>query len=62
MPTTTTSGTPVYIYVPVGAVGDPTVDSVNPQFDHNPADEFTPCADNTPDEFLMTADADRGAR
>ena len=31
----TTSGTPVYIYVPVGAVGDPTVDSVNPQFDHN---------------------------
>ena len=43
---TTTSGTPVYIYVPVGAVGDPTVDSVNPQFDHNPSDEFTPCTDN----------------
>ena len=30
--------------------------SVNPQFDHDPADEFTPCADNTPAEFLMTAD------
>jgi len=53
---TTTGGTPVYIYVPVGAVGDPTVDSVNPQFDHNPGDEFTPCADNTPAENLMTAE------
>jgi hypothetical protein len=51
---TTTTGTPVYIYVPMGAVGDPTVDSVNPQFDHNPADGFTPCAENTPDENLMT--------
>jgi Immune inhibitor A-like, MAM domain len=53
---TTTSGTPVYIYVPEGAVGDPTVDSVNPAFDHNPGDEFTPCADNTPAENLMTAE------
>ena len=50
----TSSGTEVYIYVPVGAVGDPTVDSVDPQFDHNPGDAFEPCADNTPDEFLMT--------
>jgi hypothetical protein len=50
----TPTGTPVYIYVPEGAIGDPTVDSVNPQFDHNPADEFTPCADNTPEENLMT--------
>jgi hypothetical protein len=53
---TTTSGTPVYIYVPEGAVDDPTVDSVDPQFDHNTGDEFTPCADNTPDEHLMTAE------
>ncbi len=51
---TTTDGTDIYIYVPVGAVGDPTVDSVDPSFDHNLADSFTPCADNTPDEFLMT--------
>ena len=51
---TTTTGTPVYIYVPMGAIGDPTVASVNPQFDHNPADAFTPCADNTPAENLMT--------
>jgi hypothetical protein len=51
-----TSGTsaPVYIYVPQGAIGDPTVNSVNPQFDHNPGDSFTPCADNTPAENLMT--------
>src|SRR5690606_20350879 len=39
----TTTGTPIYIYVPEGSIGDPTVDSVNPQFDHNPADEFEPC-------------------
>lgn len=51
---TTTTGTPVYIYVPMGAIGDPTVDSVNPQFDHNTTDDFTPCADNTPAENLMT--------
>ena len=50
----TPTGTPVYIYVPEGAIGDPTVDSVNPQFDHNPTDEFDPCADNTTDENLMT--------
>lgn len=53
---TTTTGTPVFVYVPVGAVGDPTVDSVNPQFDPNPADAFTPCADNLPAEDLITQD------
>ncbi|HET9852664.1 MAG TPA: hypothetical protein VFP56_09190, partial [Candidatus Limnocylindrales bacterium] len=51
---TTTSGTPVYIYVPTGAVGDPTVDSVNPQFDPNPADDFDPCATHSPDDYRMT--------
>jgi hypothetical protein len=50
----TPTGTPVYIYVPEGAIGDPTVDSVNPQFDHDPTDEFDPCADNTAAENLMT--------
>ena len=53
---TTTSGTPVYVYVPVGAVGDATVDSVNPAFDHNPGDEFDPCAENVADDWLMTAE------
>ena len=52
---TTTSGTPVYVYVPVGAVDDGTVDSVNPAFDHNPGDAFTPCDDKTSDQFVMTA-------
>jgi hypothetical protein len=50
----TTTGTPVYIYVPTGAVGDSSVDSVNPAFDHNPSDDFTPCADNSPDDYVMT--------
>ena len=50
----TDSGTPVYIYVPDGAVGDPTVASVNPAFDHNPGDEFDPCSENTTAENLMT--------
>ena len=52
---TTASGTPVYVYVPVGAVDDGTVDSVNPAFDHNQGDAFTPCADKTSDQFVMTA-------
>ena len=55
----TASGTPVYIYVPEGAIGDPTVESVDPQFDHNPADEFDPCADTADEEHLITqADID----
>ena len=46
--------TPVYIYVPEGGIGDPSVDSLNPEFDQNPNDEFTPCADNSADDFLIT--------
>jgi hypothetical protein len=53
---TTTTGTPVYIYVPEGAIEDPSVDSNNPQFDPNPSDEFTPCADNTLEEYTITQD------
>jgi hypothetical protein len=51
---TTTSGTDVYIYVPEGAIGDPTVDSINPAFDHNPGDAFTPCATNKQSDHLIT--------
>jgi hypothetical protein len=40
---TTVDGTPVYIYVPEGAVGDETVDWMDPSFDPNPNDDFTPC-------------------
>jgi hypothetical protein len=51
---TATDGTPVYIYVPEGGVADPSVDSLNPAFDHNPADSFTPCADNAASDYLVT--------
>ena len=52
---TTPDGTPVYIYVPEGGIGGADgVDSLDPSFDHNPADDFTPCADNTDAEFLIT--------
>ncbi|HEX7746864.1 MAG TPA: hypothetical protein VF462_16590 [Micromonosporaceae bacterium] len=54
----TPDGTPVYIYVPAGTPLDgsaPTgVDSLDPQFDHNPDDEFTPCATATASKFTLT--------
>lgn len=55
---TTPDGTPVYIYVPKGTPLDgsaPTgVASLDPQFDHNPGDEFTPCATATAAQFRLT--------
>jgi hypothetical protein len=51
---TTDTGTPVYIYVPEGTLEDPAVPSNDPSFDHNPADEFDPCADNTIEEYTIT--------
>ena len=50
----TPDGTPVYIYVPLGAIGDPTVPSMDPSFDHNPDDEFDPCAQNQTEDYLIT--------
>ncbi|MBX6748978.1 MAG: hypothetical protein IRY85_04785 [Micromonosporaceae bacterium] len=50
----TEAGTPVYIYVPEGGIGDPSVDSLNPAFDHNPNDEFVPCPDNAASDYLLT--------
>jgi hypothetical protein len=53
----TPEGTPIYVYVPVGALedGDPTgVDSLDPAFDHNPDDEFVPCADAKATDFALT--------
>ena len=50
----TPDGTPVYIYVPLGAIGDPTVRSMDPSFDHNPADEFDPCESNAVEDYLIT--------
>ncbi|MGA8046186.1 MAG: hypothetical protein WCA30_07960, partial [Dermatophilaceae bacterium] len=55
---TTLEGTPVYIYVPAGTPLDgsaPTdVGSMDPQQDWNPDDEFTPCADDTADDYVVT--------
>ncbi|MFH5821232.1 hypothetical protein [Georgenia sp. AZ-5] len=51
----TAEGTPVYVYVPVGAMdGVEGVHSLDPAFDHNPGDEFVPCADSSAAEFTLT--------
>lgn len=50
----TPEGTPVYIYVPVGGIGDPTVDGLNPQWDPNPDDGIDPCADRPTSDYLIT--------
>ncbi|MEH1013538.1 hypothetical protein V6U90_10540 [Micromonospora sp. CPCC 206060] len=55
---TTPDGTPVYIYVPAGTPLNGSapsgVASLDPQFDHNPADDFTPCATATSAQFTLT--------
>jgi Immune inhibitor A-like, MAM domain len=51
----TDDGTPVYIYVPQGGIGDPTVDGLNPAFDPPGGDpSFVPCADNLASDYLIT--------
>ncbi|RPF27000.1 hypothetical protein [Georgenia muralis] len=51
----TEDGTPVYVYVPVGALeGVDGVHSLDPAFDHNPDDEFVPCAENSADDYVLT--------
>ena len=50
----TPTGTPVYIYVPEGALDDPAVASNDPAFDQNPNDEFVPCADNDIADYTLT--------
>ena len=54
----TPDGTPVYIYVPAGTPLDgsaPTgVASLDPAFDHDPSDEFVPCADASASDFVLT--------
>lgn len=60
---TTAEGTPVYVYVPVGALDDADGDGVNdvtgvhsldPAFDHDPGDEFVPCATQDPARYVLT--------
>jgi hypothetical protein len=51
----TPDGTPVYIYVPEGGIGGAEgVASLDPAFDQNPNDAFTPCADNSASDYLIT--------
>ena len=48
-------GTPVYVYVPVGALDGVTgVHSLDPAFDHNTDDEFVPCASADPADYVLT--------
>jgi hypothetical protein len=54
---TTTSGTDVYVYVPEGAFaldGSTEVPSLDPQWDPRPSDDFTPCAENTWQDYVIT--------
>ncbi len=54
---TTQDGTDVYIYVPTGALdGVDGVASLDPAFDQNPDDDFTPCADNSASDYVLTQD------
>lgn len=54
----TPDGTPVYIYVPAGTPLDGSapsgVNSLDPQFDHNPDDDFVPCDTATAASFTLT--------
>ena len=52
---TTPDGTEVYIYVPEGGIGGAAdVASLDPAFDQNPNDDFTPCADHSASDYLIT--------
>ena len=54
---TTTDGTDVFIYVPLGALEEDLpegVASLDPAFDHNPDDDFIPCADNDPAAYEIS--------
>ncbi len=53
----TSDGTPVYVYVPVGTFNGPAgVHSLDPSFDHDPTDEFVPCSQNKASSFAITRD------
>ncbi|MPV38508.1 M6 family metallopeptidase [Georgenia subflava] len=52
---TTADGTPVYVYVPTGTFEDVVgTHSLDPAFDHNPGDEFVPCATSDPADYTLT--------
>ena len=54
----TPDGTPVFVYVPEGALDnpDPTgVHSLDPQWDPTPGDEYNTCADAQASDFAITS-------
>ena len=51
---TTSAGTPVYVYVPTNVDGQG--HSMDPAFDHNPGDEFVPCAEHDAADYTVTQD------
>lgn len=54
---TTADGTPVYIYVPVGSIGNEDVFGMSPALDPTPGDEFEPCPSKfDPGDYLITQD------
>jgi hypothetical protein len=51
----TPDGTPVYVYVPTGTFdGAAGTHSLDPAFDHDPDDEFVPCAEHDAADFDLT--------
>ncbi|HEX6128422.1 MAG TPA: hypothetical protein VF071_05295 [Candidatus Limnocylindria bacterium] len=54
---TTADGTPVYIYVPVGSIGNEDVFGMSPALDPTDGDEFVPCPSKfDPGDYLITQD------
>ncbi|MEO8509674.1 MAG: hypothetical protein ABI534_00360 [Chloroflexota bacterium] len=54
---TTVDGTPVYVYVPQGSIGDENVFGMSPALDPNPADAFEPCPSKfEAGDYLVTQD------
>jgi hypothetical protein len=51
----TADGTPVYIYVPEGSIGNEDVFGMSPALDPTPGDEFEPCPSKfDPGDYLIT--------
>jgi multidrug efflux pump subunit AcrB len=53
---TTASGTPVYVYAPVGwnVNAGKGVLGLDPQVDPNPSDDLKPCADRAQSDYVIT--------
>lgn len=53
----TVDGTPVYVYVPQGSIGNEDIFGMSPAIDPDPTDEFEPCASKfEAGDYLVTQD------